>query len=189
MLGKLLPGGVDAFCEALPDTRLHAFLRQPFLASARYDVFPFVPLYAALARMLDVPFAKLVRESCAAQCRYDTQTVYKAIWANASFETIADRIARFGQQYCDFGKISASSPRQNALAFVHSGWPAYVLPFFEEMNVGYTGEALRFVGAEDVELVMREVEPSGKQHGYELVTVRTEYQWRRGGAGLGRVFP
>ena len=139
-----LPGGLEALCSALPDESLRAFVRQPFLATAHYDVLPMFPLFATLARLRDVHFDALVRETATAQARYDVRTVFKAIWANTSVEGIARRIGRFGAQYYDFGKLSGSVRAPNVLEIVHSGVPAYLHPWYQPMHEAYLESACAF---------------------------------------------
>jgi tRNA A-37 threonylcarbamoyl transferase component Bud32 len=178
VVNRLLPGGLAALCEALPDERLRTFARQPFLATARYDILPLLPLYATLARLLDMPFDGFVRTSCAAQCRYDTQTVFKSIWANATVESIADRIGRFSAQYYDFGKVSASVPEPHVLVIEHTGIPAYVHPWFRPMHESYKEELIRHLGGEDVQTVSHEAVADGVRGGMGLVRTRRAGRWR-----------
>jgi serine/threonine protein kinase len=178
LVNRLLPGGLGALCEALPDTRLRDFVHQPFLATARYDILPFLPLYATLAHLLEAPFDGFVRASCAAQCRYDTQTVFKAIWANATVEGIAERIGRFSGQYYDFGTVTGSVPEPNVLVIVHTGVPAYVHPWFRAMHESYKEELIRQLGGEDVRTIAHEATPEGARDGFAVVTTRTEFRWR-----------
>ena len=175
---KAVPGGLDAFCDALADRRLRGFIRQPFLASGRYDIFPFLPLYATLARVLEVPFDRLVRDTASAQAQYDAQTVFKAIWAKATLDDIADRLTRFGNQWYDFGKISGATPGPNEFLIVHEGFPSYIQPWFKPMHMGYTEGALQIAGALDVKLVSHESVIEGSKDGYALVTLRSHYRWR-----------
>ena len=175
---KLLPRGLDALCEALPDARVRAFVQQPFLASARYDVLPFLPLYATLARLLSEPFDPFVRACCAAQCRYDSHTVFKTIWTDATVESIAERIGRFSAQYYDFGKVSGAMPAPNVLVVVHAGVPAYLHPWFQPMHESYKEELLRLMGGEDVRATSHEAVPDGVRDGFPLLRTRTEFRWR-----------
>ena len=150
LVTKALPGGLDAFCASLEDERLRAFVRQPFLATARYDILPFLPLSLALARAFGLPFDDFVRRCAEGQSRYDARTVFKAMWANATIAGIADRISRFGAQYYDFGKFTGEVPEPNMLAIVHAGVPAYVYPWYAPMHVAYTEECARMLGATDL---------------------------------------
>jgi tRNA A-37 threonylcarbamoyl transferase component Bud32 len=179
LVSKLVRGGLDAVCEALPDPRLSAFLRQPFLATARYDILPLLPIYTTLARLMGVPFDGLVRESSAAQCRYDVQTVFKTIWASSTVEGIAERITRFGAQYYDFGRLSGSLPEPNVMVIVHTGVPAYVHPWYEPMHVSYIEECMRLLGAKDGRAVSHHAVLDGTKDGFALVTARTELRWTR----------
>jgi hypothetical protein len=55
LVSRTLPHGLDDLCEALDDAALREFVRQPFLASSRYDVLPIRPLMMTLARLLGRP--------------------------------------------------------------------------------------------------------------------------------------
>ncbi len=178
LVRSALPGGLDALCEALPDTALRAFVRQPFLATARYDVLPIFPLYATLARLQGSSFDALVRDTARAQSRYDVRTVFKAIWANTAVEGIAERIARFGAQYYDFGTLSGTVPAPNVLVIVHAGVPAYLHPWYQPMHEAYLEECMRHLGGEDVATMAHEASVDGAVHGFALVTTRTELRWR-----------
>ena len=178
LLTKLLPGGLDAFCEALTDDGLRQFIRQPFLASVRYDILPFLPLYATLSRLLDVPFESLVRRTTEAQARYDAQTVFKAIWTNCSIEAIAERISRFGAQYYDFGKVTGLVEAPNVLVITHEAIPSYAVPWFGPMHVAYTEECMRLRGGKDVRSLEEAPVVIGMREGFSIVTLRTEFRWR-----------
>ena len=95
---------------------MRAFVKQPFLATGRYaDVFPFVPLYATLARILATPVDTLVRTTTAMQARYDAKTVYKRIFETTKVEEVAKRIGRFNASYYDFGAFHGTgAPRRIA---------------------------------------------------------------------------
>jgi serine/threonine protein kinase len=177
LLNRVLPAGLDAFCEALPDESLRAFVRQPFLASGRYDILPMLPLYATLAELLATDMDGLVREATVAQCRYDAQTVFKAIWSNGTVESIAERIARFGARYYDFGWLSATIPEPNLLVLVHAGVPAYLRPWYEPMHVAYTEECMRIFGAESVVSTPRGTIADGKFGDFALIKTCTELRW------------
>jgi serine/threonine protein kinase len=178
LVNKLLPGGMDAFCGALDDEHLRSFVRQPFLASGRYDIFPFLPLFVALSRQLDMPFEGLVRGTAAAQARYDGRTVFKAIWNVNAPGGIAERITRFGAQYYDFGKLTGTLPEPNVLDIVHAGVPAYVYPWYAPMHVAYTEECVRFLGGIEVTSEPPQAVLAGTHEGYALVTARTQLRWK-----------
>ena len=182
LIDKVVPGGLDAFCAAVSDPRLSAFVRQPFLASARYDILPFLPIFATLARIVDVPFERFVREAAAAQARYDAHTVFKAMWSNATVEKIAVRAGRFGAQYYDFGEFEGASPEPGVLLLRHAELPAYLYPWYGPMHVAYTEECLRMLGCVDVTSAPRGVVACGAREGFSLVSIETELRWRSGEA-------
>ena len=170
--------GLDAFVAELEDERLRAFVRQPFLASTRYDVLPYVPLFATLARMQRVALDALVRASTAAQARYDARTTYRLILDSYNPADIAERIGRFNAQVYDFGTYAATVRDRNHVALEFSGIPAYLEPWFSPMHVSYAEESLRLAGAREVVVVSHVAENAGSHAGYPLRRYRTELGWQ-----------
>jgi serine/threonine protein kinase len=169
--------GLEAFLEKLEDESLVKFVSQPFLASRRYDIFPFVPLFATLAGVLGLSLDTLIRTSTAAQVRYDAKTAYKLILDANRPEDIADRVGRFNSHIYDFGKYSALVPDKNHVTIVFEQIPAYLEPWFESMHVVYAIESLRLSGASDVVVVSHQGEKAGTSSGYPLRTYRTTLRW------------
>ena len=169
--------GLEAFLERLGDDALRGFVGQPFLASRRYDILPFVPLFATLARMLGVPFEAFVRTSTAAQVRYDARTAYRLILDANRPEDIVERIGRFNTQIYDFGRYSAFLPEKNHVTLAFEGIPAYLEPWFGPMHVAYAVESLRLSGAADVLLLSHLASDAGMHKGFPLRSYRTELRW------------
>ncbi len=177
MVRRVVPGGLDAFCDALDDASLRPFLHQPFLASARFDVLPFVPLFATLARLTGGNFVDLVRSATAAQCRYDARTVYRAIFSTDSATDVPERISRFCAQYYDYGTYHATMTRPNRVVVVHGEIPEYAYAWQGPMHIAYTEECARIVGATGVMPLSHVVTPAGKKGNLPLVTMQTEFAW------------
>jgi hypothetical protein len=178
LVNKALPGGVEALCAALPDPRLAPFIRQPFMATSRYDVLPFHPLSVTLARRLSTPVESMIRTATAMQARYDAKTVYKRIFDATQVSDIADRIGRFNRQYYDFGQFTGTLLGSNRVESRSEGIPAYIASWFAPMHGAYTEEGMRIAGAREVALISQSIEPSGRRDGYPLVTVRMELRWQ-----------
>ena len=170
--------GTEAFVEKLEDESLVRFVNQPFLATRRYDVLPFVPLFATLARMLGAPFEALLRTSTAAQVRYDARTAYKLILDANRPEDIAERVGRFNTQIYDFGKFGAFVPEKNHVTIVFEEIPAYLEPWFAPMHVAYAVESLRLSGAANVVVLSHVAEKAGARGGFPLRTYRTALRWQ-----------
>jgi eukaryotic-like serine/threonine-protein kinase len=177
LVDKVLPGGLDAFTQAVGDESLRPFLRQPFLAAARYDVLPFVPLFATLSQLVGGTFAELVRSATAAQCRYDSRTAYRAIFSSDRVEDIAGRLSRFCTQYYDFGQYEGSVPQPNRLLVIHAEIPEYLYVWHAPMHGAYTEECARILGAREVRTVSHTSTPAGRSGAFALVTLRTELAW------------
>ncbi len=169
--------GLDSFAERLTDEGLKVFIRQPFLATARYDIFPFVPLHGALARHLGVSMVELIRTATAAQVRYDSTHVYKTIFHSARPEDLADRVARFNGQIYDFGKFSGRLDGPKALVLDFEEVPAFVDPWFGPMHVAYAIEGMRVSGAVSVTVASHQMRDAGTQRGFPVVSYRTQITW------------
>ena len=170
--------GFDPFVESLDDEGLREFIRQPFLASSRYDVLPYLPLFATLARMTGAPLERLVRMSTAAQARYDAKTTYKLIMRTENPEDIVERIGRFNARIYDFGLYRATQDEKNQVRLEFAKIPAYIDPWFAPMHVAYAEECLRLAGARDIVIVPSPPADAGMRAGYALRTYRTEFRWK-----------
>jgi hypothetical protein len=175
---KAVPGGIDGFCESLSDTSLRDFLHQPFLASTRYDILPFVPLSAALGRILGVPPDLLVRRAAASQCQYDSQTVFKAIFSDQDPNAIAECFARFNAQYYDFGKYKGTVVEPFRIELESREIPAYAVIWFEPMHLAYSEEVARIVGAREVRGTFGRLEQCGRLGRFPLVKGMSEIVWK-----------
>jgi hypothetical protein len=169
--------GMDAFCELLPDSALRFFVRQPFVASGRYDVLPFVPLVDTLARRLGKSMEELVTIGAASQARYDSKTVYKLIFDTQHPEALADRVRRFNTQIYDFGTFGGSIPKPNHILLDFSGIPAYLRPWFGTMHVQYAVESMRIAGSSDVAIISHVTRDAGVKDGFPLLQFLTELRW------------
>ncbi len=167
---------LEAFLREL-DPDLRAFATQPFLASRRYDIFPFVPLFETLARMRGVAFETLVRAATAAQVRYDARTAYRMILDANRPEDIVARVERFNTQVFDFGKYSAAIPEKNRGVIVFAEIPAEIEAWFAPMHVSYATESLRLAGATGITVASHVAEDAGTHEGYPLRTYTTELRW------------
>jgi hypothetical protein len=176
-VSKLLSGGVDQFCEALVDARLHDFVRQPFLASAWYDVLPMYPLASTLAGLLGAPFEEFVRAGIAQQARYDATHVFHRMYDGAAVEDIPVRLSRFEGQYLDFGRTDSTLEGAGRMVARLHDVPAYVAPWLATMKAAYTEEAARIVGASGAQCTALPSVPSGTRAGFPLVLVTCDMRW------------
>ncbi|MGH7294554.1 MAG: protein kinase domain-containing protein [Polyangiaceae bacterium] len=174
---KAIPGGLPAFCDALPDERLRAFMRQPFLATGRYDVLPMVPLFSAVARMLGAPFEDFVRQAAAMQCAYDAKTVFRMLFRGHEPGAVAERYSRLNGTYYDFGRYSGTALGPARVVLETDGVPAYLFAWFGPMHLAYAEEAVRVTGARSSRSALMSVEASGKSGPYPLVRSRGELSW------------
>jgi serine/threonine protein kinase len=173
-----LAGGLDALCDAFEDRRIADFLRQPFLATALYDVLPLYPITAALARLSGQSLDAFVRHAAAAQARYDARTVYKSIFHGTEVNDIPLRISRFNSRYYDFGEFVGVVGTKNRFSIEHRAIPAYVLPWWSPMNEAYTAECARIRGANEVTSVATAPVPAGSRDRFDLASIRIDVEWK-----------
>jgi serine/threonine protein kinase len=174
---KLLPGGVDELCAALDDARLHAFVRQPFLASAWYDVLPMYPLTAALAALVGRPYDAFVRAGILEQARHDALHVFHRMYDGATVEDLVRRMPRFDAQYFDFGRTVIGLQAPGHIVVELRETPAYATPWLGRMKSAYTEEAARILGARRAECVERPPAPAGSRDGFPLVSLAADLRW------------
>jgi hypothetical protein len=173
-----MSGGLDALCGALEDARLRDFVRQPFLASAWYDLLPIRPITMAMAGLVGVPFLALVRSGTISQARYDALKVFHRMFDGATVEDIPSRIPRFNAQYLDFGHTAATQQEPKRIAVRFEGAPAYTAAWQGAMMSAYTEETARLAGGQGVEITMYPPVPAGSHAGFPLVTLVSELRWR-----------
>jgi serine/threonine protein kinase len=174
---KAVPGGIETFCQKLPDPRLTGFLQQPFLATGRYDVLPMVPLFAALARALGARFDDVVRQAAIMQCAYDAKTVFKMVFRGHEPAAVAERFGRFNGGYYDFGTFAGTALGPGHVALETDGIPAYLFAWFGPMHLAYAEEAVRVTGARASRSALLSTEPAGKSGAHRLVRSHGELRW------------
>jgi hypothetical protein len=179
LVNRTLPAGVEQLVSAIEDAELRAFLRQPFLASSRYDVLPIRPIMAGLARLLGRSFDELVRATAAAQVRYDARTVFKQMFAGATLDNWADRFARLGNQYYyGVGRFEGVREGPGAMVTRHEGMPEYLAHWYAPMQASYAEEAARILGAKQVTSEILPWERGGDVDGLPTVVTGTRLRWQ-----------
>jgi len=174
---RSLSRGLGELCDALEDAELADFIRQPFLASSRYDLLPLRPLTAALARLLDRDFDELVADTAAAQARYDARTVFRRMFAGATLDDWHERIARFGAQYYGFGHSEGIREERGVVISRHVGVPEYMTPWFGPMQAAYGRESARILGGKDVTAELLPFAASDPVDGLRTVTSQVRVTW------------
>ena len=176
-VSRVLPGGVDELADALDNPSLGEFLRQPFLASSRYDVLPLRPLVAAVARITGQPFADLVRATTSAQARYDARTVFRSLFGSATLDDWHERTTRFGSQYYTFGRFEGVREGQCQVRTTHEGVPEYLAPWYAPMQAAYAEEIVRFLGGKGVTSEVLPWRPAAPLDGLPTVITGTRVRW------------
>ncbi|HEY6458910.1 MAG TPA: serine/threonine-protein kinase [Polyangiaceae bacterium] len=150
LVSRALPGGLEDLCDAIDDATLREFVRQPFLASSRYDVLPIRPLMVTLAHLLGRSFLDLLLTSTVAQARYDYRTVFRHMMGGATLDDWHERSSRFGTQYYTFGRFDSERVTPGVVVMRHHGVPEYLAPWYAPMQAAYAEETVRLLGGRDV---------------------------------------
>jgi serine/threonine protein kinase len=186
---QVLPRGLDTLCDALSDPAVRAFIRQPFLASGRYDLLPVLPICVAFAERVGLPLDEFVRSGTVAQAVYDLKTIFRGVIEVRPVDEVAERLARLGARFYDFGTVSQSRPlpltgartAKDTVSLVHAGVPAYVLPWYEPMIVAYTAKIAEALTGQMPE-ARYEVASREKSGAFPVVTGAVHVRWPRGDA-------
>jgi serine/threonine protein kinase len=182
---QALPRGLDTLCDAIADPAVREFIRQPFLASGRYDLLPVLPICVALADVLKVGLDELVRQGSATQAAYDIRTIFRSVIEVRPIDEVAERMARLGARFYGFGTFSERSPlaltgartAEDEVSLVHAGVPAYVLPWYEPMIASYTATIAEALSGRKVSSSSYEVTAREKRGAFTVVTGAVHVRW------------
>ncbi len=177
LVNQTLPGGLEELIEALDDESLRDFIRQPFLASSRYDILPLRPLMNTLAELLGKPFDELVFKTAQAQVRYDAKTVFKHVFGGASLDNWHEKASRIGGQYNSFGHSWGERPGPLEVITHHDGVPEYLEPWYVPMQRGYGEATARVLGAATTTSEALRSEPAGFFEGFPTVNTSVRVEW------------
>jgi tRNA A-37 threonylcarbamoyl transferase component Bud32 len=177
LVSRTLPHGLDDLCEALDDAALREFVRQPFLASSRYDVLPIRPLMMTLARLLGRPFLDLLVTTTRAQARYDYRTVFRQMLGTSTLDNWHERSSRFGTQYYTYGRFDAECIAPGVVVMRHQGVPEYLAPWYAPMQAAYAEETVRMLGGGNVRSEILGWEPHEPLDGLPTLVTGSKILW------------
>jgi eukaryotic-like serine/threonine-protein kinase len=176
-VSRALRGGLEELSEALEDPSLREFIRQPFLASSRYDVLPMRPIMATLAPMVGRSFVDLVRVQTAAQARYDARTVFRQMFGAATLDSWHERVTRHGVQYYTFGRLEGTAIAQGVVLMRHEGVPEYLAPWYAPMQAMYAEQTVRILGGKNVTSELLPWQPFGDVDGLPTLVTGSKILW------------
>jgi hypothetical protein len=171
-----LPGGMRAAAELLsPEVR--AYVEQPFLASSWYDVFPYVALGAASARLAGMTHLAFVRQRAVVQASEDIRGAYRLLLWVTSPQTVAQRLVRIVGRYFDYGQAEIVRSERGHVEAVRKRVPEPLAAYLPAVAEPYADTALRAAGAKNVVARARPPERDGELHGLPTVSVRFDMRW------------
>jgi hypothetical protein len=165
-----------ALLAALPDD-LQAFMGQRFSWTGWYDVFPALPLCAAMAKVRGNSFEEFTRE----------QTRRGATAVVPSFFRLALRVpgdAAFNAQttsivssVVNFVDLDLGPPRPGQ----SKGWgrrvPRYIAPHTANMVLGFFQAVLEMRHSRAVQAAYTDIVEDDAREGFETVAIRYEFSW------------
>jgi serine/threonine protein kinase len=173
-----LRGGLHALDAEMGDPRISAFIRQPFLASSRYDILPMLPVTVAVVRILGKSLELFAIEQGVAQARNDARYVFRRAFEDMTDETLPASLARFATQYYEAGEVTAELVAPGHVVLHHRRLPAYVVPWVAAIDGAYMEELLRLKGAPSVKAIPRPPIEAGTRKGVAVADVDTDLRWR-----------
>jgi hypothetical protein len=171
------PGGVDRVLENLESPEVRRFFEQRFLASSRYDIFPFLPFSRTAARLAGMPFLLYAKEGARFQAVRDTQGVYRFLLKLASPRLVAERLPRTFMQYFDFGTVEGRSLGEREFEVVGRGIPEPIAEWLITVIEGFVPVAMQLAGARAIATRVDPPVREGSLHGVPLVSSRLHLRW------------
>lgn len=172
------PGAAEKVRAELSDPDLRRFYDQLFLASGWYDVFPLVPLVAALARVRSVAFDVAAAEGARIRVTEDLSTIYRTVFRGARPEDVAPRLPRGLSRYLDFGRAEATCSSAGAIDISTREMPTFLLPWYMPVAGTFFKVALESAGARDVRVSWRAPDADGQRRDIPLSRVQVALTWR-----------
>ena len=175
---KLVPGGLPTICAEIGNKDVDVFLRETiFLATSTYDIEPLMHIMRTLARLMQAPLDKFVREGSRNAAERDIVGTYRAQLRSASAEEMITRLPRMFGRYFDPVRAESLDVHANGTGMRFFGLPASALGFYVWTNEGFVGGALETVGARDVRFAWSSPVHDGEIEGVALQSLTCRISW------------
>ncbi|HEX4457318.1 MAG TPA: hypothetical protein VIA18_05080 [Polyangia bacterium] len=171
-------GGLARLVTLIDDPALQTFAQQPFLASSFYDALPTVPLCETAAKVLNQPFALLVRDFSAYAAERDAKGIYRLLLKLVSPDKVMERTPATAKQYFDFVDVTVERGGAKSFRTTVRGVPRFVTPFYMTVTEAFLSQALTLAGAKDPRHAWQAPLPDGERDGVPLLLLRREVSWR-----------
>ena len=172
-------GGKLAMLEAMPGEDYRRFFSQSFVPSSFYDVFGFLGMNHAGARVLGVTPDAYVRLRTKLQAEADLRGMFRMVLRIASPELAARYLPLLAAQIFDHGRVEVKRLDRRNLQATRHGTPRLLEPWYRLASIEYLSAALAATGARGVRVTAEPAEPSERVHGTETVSLRFLLSWTR----------
>lgn len=174
---EFVPGGWAGVAESFIEPRLRAYLSQPFVASAWYDVFPFVAAHRAAARSAGEPYLDWVRRMARWLLEREFRGIYKVFLKVGRPDAVVRKLPAIAATYYDFLQVEVKQLGPKAYETRAGGLPTVVAPSYQVTTEVGVIKALEIAGARNIRHRWYPTEPDGEAHGLSLVRLRREIRW------------
>jgi hypothetical protein len=166
--------------DAMPDDAYRVFFAQSFVPSAWYDLFGFLGLNLAGARVLGITPDEYVRMRTKIQAEADLRGMYRAALRIASPDLAARYLPLLAAQIFDHGRVDVRRLDRRSVEAIRHGTPRLLEPWYRLAVCEYLSAALSASGARGVRVEADPAEPGPAVDGTETVSVRLLLSWARG---------
>lgn len=174
-----VPGGKRAVLDAVDDKALRAFLEQPFIASASYDIFPLARLHVPTAKLMGMEPDELIVFASRYQAEYDLRGIYKVILRAFNPLQVMEKIARVSAQYFNFATvIQTTSVGPQRAKISRPAYPSILVDWYRLVLLGYLPVAVARTGAKDVQMEFHGEATGTEAFGVPLVDFDVHVSWR-----------
>lgn len=177
-IGKKVPGGLDAFRNALPSPALVRFFDQSFSSSRNYDVLPLPYAAATIARMRGLSYVEQLRDANRTAARAGFARAYGALLRAVRSDTLVLALPRAVAILHDFGRITATVAGPNSVTGVRSGLPLMLVVWSAASASGFIETLMVDGGAKDVRMTFSEPEAEGRLGGQPTYRLPFQIVWR-----------
>ncbi|NUP12722.1 MAG: hypothetical protein HOW73_42320 [Polyangiaceae bacterium] len=172
-----LKGGMETLISEIDDQQLCDFIRQPFLASAWYDVMPAPVLIAYEAHALRMTIEEYLHHRTRYQAKRDLGGVYGAVLRVAPVAVVAARLPGVMVRMFDFVQSEITRNEHQALDAMMHGIPLPLEPWLRVSVQIYSDTALKLAGARTVEMERPHAVSEGERAGVRLVGLPIKLRW------------
>lgn len=174
---RRVAGGVDAVVAELPPASRAFFDGAIFLASAIYDLSPVIEFARAAALLQGTDLPSFARVRAKASARISVESLYKRQLAARDPTEMAARLPRIFGRFFEPCRAEGVIAEPGRMQVCFCDLPRPMLGFYAWSCEGFVPEALRLVGATDIQHEWADVGDAGTHDGIPLANLPLTVTW------------